>query len=212
VKLTITEITCHRCGLPAKLTKIPPTGRILGCELCGEFGIRTVDGHDVYTEFKLPYGSPFYEALGRFVVAFAMAESGFDFLNYSIFHHAGGKNIVKRLPRTFETKVDYLTKAVEQLDVLQFRATELRETLAIFEGIVKRRHYYIHGIYGTHFVAPLSFEKPNIVGETFSLDLLEADVPSILEDQTSAMAVAGFFMIVSYQLAQSISTHQSASC
>lgn len=204
MKLTSTEIACHRCGLPAKLTKIPPTGRILNCELCGEFGIRTVDGQDVYTEFKLPYGSEFYEALGRFVVAFSMAESGLDFLNHSIFHNAGGKNISKRLPKTFETKVNFLTKAVEKLDALQFRATELRETLAIFERLVERRRYYIHGVYGADITGPLSFEKSIISGETLSLDRLEADVPSIREDQASAMGVGMFFLIVSHQLEPSL--------
>jgi hypothetical protein len=200
VEVTSAETACHRCGLPAKLTKFPPAGRILNCELCGEFGIRNENGRDIYTEFKLPYGEDFYEALGRFVVAFSMAEGGVDFLAHAIFHHAGGHILRKRLPKNFEEKIDFLKEGLEQLDALQFRAIELRETFAQFQALVKRRHYYVHGTYGTDVSAPQSFEKNKIKGETLSIDSLEASVSSIRDDAASAMALGLFFMIVSYQL------------
>ena len=211
MKVTFSEIACHRCGRPAKLTKFPPTGRVLNCELCGEFGIRSENGRDVYTELKLPYGSEFYEALGRFVVAFSIAEGGVDFLAHAIFHHAGGKRLRKRLPKTFEGKVEFLKEGLEQLDALQFRAAELHETFATFETLVKRRHYYVHGTYGANLSAPQSFEKNNIYGETLTIDSLKASVPSIRDDAVSAMALGLFFMIVTNQLSASASTGASSS-
>jgi hypothetical protein len=181
---------------------IPPAGRILNCELCGEFGIRDVDGRDQYTEFKLPFGSDFYEALGRFVVAFSMAESGADFLAHAIFHDAGGNSIFSKLPKTLAQKISFLRTAAKRLDTLQFRSIEILEVLTIFEGLAGRRNFYIHGVYGTDPAASNTFEKNKFDGTRLLITQLEATVPSIQQDQNSAMAAAMFFMAVSHQISR----------
>jgi hypothetical protein len=182
------------------LTTIPPAGRILNCDLCGEFGIRAVDGRDQYTEFKLPFGSDFYDALGRFVVAFSMAECGADFLAHAIFHHAGGNSIFSKLPKALTLKISFLRTATERLEALQFRAAEILEVLTIFEGLADRRIFYIHGLYATDPAAPNTFEKNKFDGTRLLITELEANVSSIQEDQNAAMAAGMFFLIVSHQL------------
>jgi hypothetical protein len=201
MKISTVQITCPLCGLPsARFTRIAPSGRLLNCELCGEFGIRTVDGADQYTELKTPWSREFYEALGRFVVGFAMAENAIDFACLAIFHNAGGSRLIKNLPTGLTKKLLFLRVAACELDTLQFRATDIIDALDRLDALVERRHHYVHGIYGTA-TAPQAFEKGKIDGAALVTTRLEATIASMREDETWAIAAGTLLLALCIQLA-----------
>ena len=184
----------------ARLLMIPPTGRLLNCELCGEYGIRDVDGRDYFTEIKGPFSSEFYEALGRFVVAFAFAENGADHAAHTIFRYCDGKKILGRRPKNLARKLEFLKAATERLEALQFRAADILDALSAFESLIDRRHHYVHGIYGTPFGPKEVFQKIQLGGDQFRMTEIPATIKSILEDRAAALAVGTFFMALSLQL------------
>jgi hypothetical protein len=184
----------------ARLLMIPPTGRLLNCELCGEYAIREVDGRDCYTEIKGPFSSEFYEALGRFVVAFAFAENGADHAVHTIFRNCDGKKILRWMPKNLTKKLEFLRAATDRLEALQFRAPDILDALSAFESLVERRHHYVHGIYGTPFGPKEVFQKIQLERDQFQMTEIPATIKSILEDRAAALAVGTFFMSLSLQL------------
>ena len=106
------------------------------------------------------YEPAFYEAIGRFVVAFATAEVGIDAAGAIIFHGYDGKTIRPRLPVNVSAKLQYLREAGEQLDKLKPFAKELRDAIDLLEDLGEKRNYIIHGVRGVNDSNEPIFGKP----------------------------------------------------
>ncbi|MDB5638483.1 MAG: hypothetical protein JWP51_3391 [Bradyrhizobium sp.] len=120
-----------------------------------------------------------YEAIGRFTVTFAIAETCADGMSAIIFNGYGGKTIVARLPRIISQKIEFLEAAAERLPDIAPLAGEIIAVVKFFKAIIEPRHFIIHGIFGENESKETVFAKPILTPDNMHMVHFPATVETI---------------------------------
>jgi hypothetical protein len=120
-----------------------------------------------------------YEAIGRFTVMFAIAETCADGMAAIIFNGYAGKTIVARLPRTISQKIEFLEAAAERLPELAPFARDIMAAVKFFKALVEPRHFIIHGIFGETESKETVFAKPFVTLDNMHMVHFPATVDTI---------------------------------
>jgi hypothetical protein len=136
------------------------------------------------------YEPAFYEAVGRFVVAFAMAEVGIDGAGAVIFHGYGGKTLRKRLPVNVSAKLEYLREAAERLDKVRPFSFALLNAIELLQDLAEKRNYIIHGIHGVTDSDEAVFGKPVVTKDNVYMSHHPATTETILAYRQATLFAA----------------------
>jgi hypothetical protein len=142
-----------------------------------------------------PYEPAFYEAIGRFVVAFAMFELTANAVGTIVYNCYGGRTIVARLPKTISLVVEYLRMASDLDDIRPF-SDDLRSMLALTDDLLRARRFIVHGMHGLNDAEEPVLGKSLITRDNMYMERMPATTETILIHRATALKLgnrmAGF--------------------
>jgi hypothetical protein len=147
-----------------------------------------------------------YEAVGRFTVTFAIAETCADGMSAIIFNGYGGKTIIARLPRTISQKIEFLEAAAEQLPDLASFAADIKAIVKFFKALVEPRHFIVHGIFGETKSKETVFAKPIVTLDNMHMVHFPATVETIDKHRAGAECLVRLTAGLAIRLSDNLSS------
>jgi hypothetical protein len=118
-----------------------------------------------------------FKIIGFVVIQWGQAEQSLDLIVATFFRSYGGKNLVRRLPKMLEPKLNFICKCVEEISELSEFEKPIFSLVSEFKRLSKIRNDLIHGaiadVYcedGVFNFLKLDFEKEIHVAREFVFD------------------------------------------
>ena len=86
-----------------------------------------------------------FKAVGFVVVQWGQAEQALDLATAILYQNLGGKACSKRLPKMLQPKLEFLSKCLSKIPVLDSLRGEGEALIANFHKLSDKRHDLIHG-------------------------------------------------------------------